>query len=81
MTRTNTNSDYQGDALTYAAPERKDWLNYKGIRQLFNDSQTKPEEPDFSRLSKEKGDIAERLKFQAPIATEKFAKEMTLSKI
>ncbi len=59
----------------------KDWLKYKGIRQLFNSPDTKPGEPDFSKLSKEKGDIALRLKLQGPIATEKFAKEMTLSKV
>ena len=59
----------------------KDWLEYKGIRQQFNSTDTKPEEPDFSKLSKEKVDIALRLKLQGPIATEKFAKEMTLCKI
>ena len=59
-----------------------DWLKYKGIRQLFNSPETKPEEPDFSKLSREKGDIALRLKFDGPkIATEKFAKEMSLTKI
>lgn len=59
----------------------KDWLKYIGIRRLFNSPDTKPDEPDFSKLSKEKGDIALRLKLQGPIATEKFAKEMTLSRI
>jgi heme/copper-type cytochrome/quinol oxidase subunit 2 len=59
----------------------KDWLIYLGIRRQFKDPQTKPEEPEFSRLSKEKSDIAVRLMFEGPIATEKFAKEMKLSKI
>jgi hypothetical protein len=60
----------------------KDWLIYLGIKRQFKDPQTTPEEPDFSNLSKEKGDIALRLKFDGPkIATEKFAKEMSLTKI
>ena len=60
----------------------KDWLIYLGIKRQFKDPQTTPEEPDFSKLSREKGDIALRLKFDGPkIATEKFAKEMSLTKI
>jgi hypothetical protein len=59
-----------------------DWLKYKGIRQLFNSPETKPDEPEFSTLSKEKSHIAERLKFDGPrVATEKFEKEMSLTKI
>jgi hypothetical protein len=59
----------------------KDWLIYLGIRRQFKDPQTTPEEPDFSKLSKEKGDIAVRLKFDGPkVATEKFANEMSLTK-
>jgi hypothetical protein len=57
-----------------------DWLRYIAIRQIFADPVCRPEEPEFSKLSKEKGEIAERLKFQIPAtATEKFAKEMSLN--
>jgi hypothetical protein len=57
----------------------RDWLRYIAIRQIITDPACRPEDPEFSKLAKEKGDIAERLKFQAPIATEKFAKEMSLN--
>jgi hypothetical protein len=59
-----------------------DWLIYLGIRRQFKDPQNTPGEPEFSMLSKKKGDIAQRLKFDEPkTATEKFAKEMSLAKI
>jgi len=56
----------------------KDWIRYVAIKQIITDPACRPNEPEFSQLSKEKGTIAERLKFQAPIANEKFAKEMSL---
>lgn len=72
---------FRKELYVYLDGIHKDWLKYIAIRQLLKDPQTKPEEPDFSRLSKEKGDIAKRLKFDEPIiATEKFAKEMSLAK-
>ena len=59
----------------------KDWLIYLGIRRQIKDPQTRPEEPELSRLSRAKGEVAVRMKFQGPIATEKFVQEMTLTKL
>ena len=59
----------------------KEWSEFVARKRTLATQEIKPEDPAFSKLSKEKVDIALRLKLQRQIATEKFAKEMSLSKI
>jgi len=63
---------------SYLGEIHSKWVRYKVIRGILADPSSKPapEHPDFSKLSKEREELGWWLHTQAPVATEKFKKEM-----
>lgn len=72
---------FSDEISSYLGEIHTKWVRYKVIRGLFADpsSKPKPEDPQFSQLSKEREELGWWLHTQAPVASEKFKKEMTLS--
>lgn len=72
---------FSDEISSYLGEIHSKWVRYKVIRGIFADPSSKPadEHPDFSKLSKEREELGWWLHTQAPVATGKFVKEMSLN--